>query len=104
MFWFIPTRVFQDFFIIVTVIIDATLKNYFVILCFKSQAYCGVKKTIVACRPILLHTQKSFVGQVWKSVTIMSTYLFLNFLSRKLRNVILLFNQINLNSSFSMGY
>ena len=79
------------------------LKNCFVILCFKSQTWCGVKKN-GACRPILLHTQKSFAGQVWESVTIISTCLLWNFFILEAEEWdVTQFNLINLNSSFSVG-
>ena len=71
------------------------LKKLFVILYSKSQTYCAVFKKIVACRSKLLHTQKSFAGQGCSSITIVSIRLFWNFLSWKLRNVMLL-NSINL--------
>ena len=79
------------------------LKNCFVILSFKSQTYCGVKKN-GACRSILLHTQKSFF---WSSMIIAHYYIHLFALELFILETeecdVTQFNQINLNSSFSIG-
>ena len=69
------------------------LKNCFVILCFKSQTYCVVKKD-GAHQPIFLHTQKSF-AVCFGTFYLGSWGMWCCDASQ--------FNQINLNSAVSIG-